>query len=264
MTNAWGQVTGHPGGVTSVKDLYYLSTGSTEEAIMKISEVGYKEIEIFDGNLMEYYGNKKKFSEIMERNNMNLLALYSGANFIYKEIKKEEIYKINKVASFASELGAKHLVVGGGAIRADGVKEGDYNFLAEGLDEIQDLAKEHGLLASYHPHLGTIVQAPEQLDKLMQLTSINLCPDTAHIDAGGGDSIKVVSRYVERIKYIHFKDYDVGKFLPLGEGKIDFKKIINILSENNFEGEITVEGDGYDGDPVEAAELSYRFLLNKV
>ena len=33
QTNTWGGVSGHPAGVTSVKDLLYLTNGSTEEAM---------------------------------------------------------------------------------------------------------------------------------------------------------------------------------------------------------------------------------------
>ena len=32
-TITWGGVVGHPAGVTSVKDLYYLANGSTEKAL---------------------------------------------------------------------------------------------------------------------------------------------------------------------------------------------------------------------------------------
>ncbi|MBA7510844.1 Inosose dehydratase [subsurface metagenome] len=262
MTNAWGGVVGHPAGVTSIKDLFYLSTGPTKDAVSAISKAGFSMIEIFDGNLMEYSQNKEEFKELLSSNNLTLLAVYFGANFIYREIIEEEFYKIEKAAEIASEFGAKHLVVGGGAIRSEGIKKEDYDMLGQGLNEIIDISKNYNLIASYHPHLGTIVQGPDQLDILMPLTDINLCPDTGHVEAGGGNSIEVVTKYVNRIKYIHLKDYDSGRFLPLGEGKIDFGKIINILLDTGFDGEFTVEADGYEGDPAKAAELSYNYLSN--
>lgn len=262
MTNAWGRVVGHPAGVTCIKDLFYLSTGSTKEAVSAISKAGYEMIEIFDGNLMEYTQNKEEFKELLELNNISLLAVYSGANFIYNEIIKEELYKIEKVAEIASEFSAKHLVVGGGAIRSGAIIKEDYYMLGKGLNEVIGISEKYGLIASYHPHLGTIVQGSDQLDMLMPVTDINLCPDTAHIEAGGGSSVETVEKYVNRINYIHFKDHDSGRFLPLGEGNIDFGKIINILSENGFKGEITVEADGYEGDPAKAAGLSYNYLSN--
>lgn len=263
MTNAWGSVVGHPAGVTSIKDLFYLSTGSTEEAVAAISKAGYKMIEIFDGNLMEYSQDNNKFKELLDSCNLKLLAVYSGANFIYDEVLPDEFYRIEQAAELAAKFEAKHLVVGGGAIRATGILESDYAKMAEGLDKVIEIADKYDLIASYHPHLGTIVQSPEQLDKLMPLTKINLCPDTAHIEAGGGDSVKVIEKYKDRIKYVHLKDYDSGNFLPLGKGKIDFEVIVQILKNNNFAGEFTVEADGYAGGPEEAAEESYAYLSKK-
>ena len=54
QTNTWGGVVGHPGGVTSIKDTYYLANGSSEQAIRDIGEVGYDGVELFDGNLMQF------------------------------------------------------------------------------------------------------------------------------------------------------------------------------------------------------------------
>lgn len=87
MTNAWGSVVGHLAGVISVKDLFYISTGG---AVAVISEVGFKMIEIFDGNLMSYSQNKEGFNNLLSSNDLKLLAVYSGADFIYKEIIEEE------------------------------------------------------------------------------------------------------------------------------------------------------------------------------
>ncbi len=220
MTNAWGSVVGHPAGVTSIKDLYYLSTGKDEEAIGAIAKAGFDMIEIFDGNLVEYAQKKTMFLDMLKKHNVKLLAVYTGADFIFDEIFAEELHKIESVADLATEFGAKHLCVGGGAIRSDGIRESDFDKLAANLDRVMRLAADRGLIASYHPHLGTMVQSPEQLDKLMPKTKISLCPDCGHIAAGGGNPVETVRKYRDRIRYIHLKDYKQGGFYPLGKGSI--------------------------------------------
>lgn len=259
QTNTWGGVVGHPAGVTSVKDLYYLANGSTEEALKDIAASGYKGFEIFDGNLMQYIDKKEEFKALMNQYSLDFIAVYSGGNFIFPDILDEELLKIEKVAAFASELGAKHLVVGGGAIRANGILESDYTDLGHALNKVVEIAEKYGLIPSYHPHLGTIVESPEQLDKLMTLTSINLCPDTAHIEAGGGNPVDVIKKYASRIKYVHFKDYDNGEFLPLGKGHQNFAEMMKALEEFHYDGWITVELDSYP-DPKKGAEISRDFL----
>jgi inosose dehydratase len=259
QTNTWGGVVGHPAGVTSVKDLYYLANGSTEQALKDIASAGYKGIELFDGNLMQYENRSAEFQQLLKNLDLSLIGVYTGANFIFKDILEEEFDKIEKVAKFATEFGAEHLVLGGGAVRAGGIQESDYEVLAQSLERAATIAAKYGLVASYHPHLGTCVQGPDQLDKIMSMTTIPLCPDTAHIEAGGGDPVAVIRKYADRIKYVHLKDYKSGAFLPLGEGNQNFAEMVSILRENNYEGWITVELDSYE-DPLKGAQISKAYL----
>src|SRR5690606_1283351 len=113
--------------------------------------------------------------------------------------------------------------------------------------------------ATYHPHLGTIVQTWEQLQRIMSMTSISLCPDTAHLEAGGSDPLQVIETYFDRIPYVHFKDLKGTDFEPLGEGKQDFQAMLDVLVKNNYAGWITTELDSY-ADPKAGAELSYAYL----
>jgi inosose dehydratase len=259
QTNTWGGVVGHPAGVTSIKDLYYLANGSTEEAIKDIAGAGYEGFEIFDGNLMQYKDRKNEFKELLNLYSLQFIGVYSGGNFIFPDILEEELLKIEEVASLASDLGARHLIVGGGAIRANRILESDYVDLGNALNKVVLIAEKYGLIPSYHPHLGTIVQSPDQLDKLMPLTTINLCPDTAHIEAGGGDPVKVIKKYDDRIKYIHFKDYRNGEFVPLGEGSQKFDEMIQLLDDAQYDDWITVELDSHE-NPKKGAEISRSFL----
>ncbi|TDX42896.1 2-keto-myo-inositol dehydratase [Halanaerobium congolense] len=262
-TNTWGGVVGHPAGVTSIKDSYYLANGSTEEALEDIGNLGYKGFEIFDGNLMDFANKQEEFETLLEKNNLEFIGVYSGANFIYPGILDEELYKIEEVVKLASELGGTYLVLGGGAIRSGGVVESDYKALGEGLDKAAEIADKYGMTAVYHPHLGTTCEGPEQLDKVMKNSEIKLCPDTAHLEAGGADPIKVIEKYIDRIVYIHFKDLKDGEFVPLGEGTQDFSKMLKILNDANYEGWITIELDSHE-DPKKGAKITKEYLAEEL
>lgn len=259
QTNTWGGVVGSPGGVTSIKDSYYMANGSTEQALADIAAAGYSGFELFDGNLMAYKENPKAFEALFRQYGLSFIGAYTGGNFIYPDIMKDELHKIEQCAELTARLGAEHLVIGGGAVRADGVTDEDYERLADGLNKVDSLASKLGLTASYHPHLGTIVQAPEQLHRLMKLTDIRLCPDTAHIEAGGGDPVEVIRTYIDRIPYVHFKDYADGQFVPLGLGDQKFEEMIKILKDHSYDGWITIELDAYP-DPRAGAEASMSYL----
>ena len=102
-------------GVTSIKDLFYRTFGDITRAIAEIGHAGYQAIEVFDGNLVQYDGKLGELRTPLGDAGLSLLAVYSGGNFIFPEILGEELWRIRKAADLAAELGAEHLVVGGGA-----------------------------------------------------------------------------------------------------------------------------------------------------
>ncbi len=198
--NSWGGVVGHPVGVTSIKDLFYLTPGDTLATLAEVADAGYDGIELFDGNLAEF---------------------------------AEDLWRVTRACGWAAELGAEH------------------------LDDVARVAESHGLVASFHPHLSTIVESPEQIQRLFDRTPIRFCPDTGHLQAAGGDPVELVRTYRERIDYVHLKDLDAsGGFVPLGQGVLDVGGVLQVLRETDFDGWITVETDGWDGDPGAGARAS--------
>jgi len=261
-TITWGGVVGHPAGVTAVKDLFYLANGDSLKAIEDISEVGYEGIEVFDGNLAAFADQPEVLLDALKKANLKLVSVYTGANFIYDDILEDEMHKIAQAAKLASDFGATRLIVGGGAKRASGERADDMAKLGRALDQVVDLAASFGLETSYHPHLGTIVEGPEALERLMQVSKIKFCPDTAHLTAGGGNPVELIEKHGDRLAHVHLKDYKyaTGAFLPLGQGDIDFGGVIAAVKSSGYDSWLMVELDSYDGDPKEAAKISKQYL----
>jgi inosose dehydratase len=130
------------------------------------------------------------------------------------------------------------------------------------LDQVCDIAEAHGLVASYHPHLTTIVESPDELDRLMPLTRMAFCPDTGHLAAGGGDPAALIRSYGDRLQHVHLKDVRLEplEFVPLGQGSIDFSDVLAAVHESGYDGWLMVELDSYPGDPAEAAQISRAYL----
>jgi inosose dehydratase len=156
-------------------------------------------------------------------------------------------------------------VVGGGARRAAGTTTEDYRLLGAGLDRVVDIAEQHGLTASYHPHLGTMAESPDEIERVFTNSRIAFCPDTAHLAAGGGDPAALILALSDRVAHVHLKDLvrEPVSFQPLGEGDLDFDSILSAVQEVGYDGWLVVELDTYDGDPKTAAEISKKFLENR-
>jgi inosose dehydratase len=260
-TITWGGVVGSGVGVTSIKDSFYLANGSTERALEEIAAVGYAGVELFDGNVVAEH-EAGTLGPLLERTGLKLVGVYSGANFIFPDVLEEEFWRLERAIALATTYGAEHFVVGGGAQKAGGNTDADYDRLAAGLDRVAALADKAGVLASYHPHLSTMAESPDEIEKVFSRTEIAFCPDTAHLAAAGGDPAELIRTYRDRVKYVHLKDFtpDPFAFLPLGAGSIDIAGIVQTLREGGYDGWLVAELDDYAGEPRDAAAISKGVL----
>jgi inosose dehydratase len=258
----WGGVSGHPAGVTSIKDLFYVTGGDMAVAAREIGQAGYAGTEMFDGDLHEHADEPGPLRDALSAAGVDLVSVYTGANFIYPDVLDDELWRVGRACELANMFGAERLVVGGGSKRATGTTDRDYTLLGEGLTKVVEIATAHGLDATYHPHLGTIVESPNELQTLMDRTSIGFCPDTAHLAAGGGDPAAVIRAHGDRVRHVHLKDIDMatGLFRPLGLGDLDFAEILRAVKDTGYATWLMVELDYYEGHPKVAAEISKSYL----
>ncbi|MEU7411934.1 sugar phosphate isomerase/epimerase [Streptomyces sp. NPDC042638] len=218
--------------------------------------------QVFEGNVADYADRPGELLSLLEETGLTLVGVYTGANFVYPDVLPDELAKVTRTAELAARFGAERLVVGGGARRAAGTREEDYDRLGAALDKVVEIAEAHGLDSSYHPHLGTIAESPAEVEKVMARTRIGFCPDTAHLAAGGGDPAELIRRYPDRLAHVHLKDIDLttGEFLPLCRGSLDFKSVLDAVREAGYDSWAIVELDAYDGDPKDAALVSRAYL----
>jgi inosose dehydratase len=257
--NCWGGLGGDAVGVTSITQLAYRTFGDMDRAFADIAAAGYEGVELFDGNLLDY--SAAAMRKLLADNGLELVATYAGGNFIFDDILPEELARVTGAADRAAELGAPHLVVGGGAKRFDGTREPDFHKLGAALDRVKALAEARGLRAHYHPHLSTIVEGPAEVTKIFDLTSIDFCPDTAHLAAAGGDPAQLIRDHAARITYVHLKGFqrEPFAFTPLDRGDVPTGSILQAMKDVNFAGWVCAELDAWP-DPAEGARLSMDYL----
>ena len=260
--NCWGPLGGNAVGVTSIAQLTYRTFGDMALAAREIAAAGYAGIEFFDGNILD--GEADGFAALrasLDETGLKLVAVYSGANFVFGDILDEELSRIERAAKAAQALGAEHLVVGGGAQRMSGLRDGDFDALARGLDRASAIARACGLRAHYHPHLSTIVEGPDEVRRIFAMTDIEFCPDTAHLAAAGGIPAEMVREHANRISYVHLKGWqrEPFAFTPVDEGECDNAAVLRALIDIGYRGWITNELDSWP-DPLEGARRSLAFV----
>ena len=159
----------------------------------------------------------------------------------------------------------------------------EWERLCTGLNKLGKIAKEeYGIALTFHHHMGTVVQDEDEVDRMMENTDpeyLSLLFDTGHFAYCGVDPLKMVKKYVNRIKHVHLKDIRpeivekvkneelsflegvrLGAFTIPGDGCIDFEPIFKVLEENNYEGYMLVEAEQ---DPAKANPLEYAINARK-
>ena len=158
--------------------------------------------------------------------------------------------------------------------------------LARLLETLAREARELGHLLAFHGHVGTYIETPDELDRLMAASDPDLvgcCLDVGHYLLGGGDPVAALRRYGERVRHLHLKDVDpdvaarmrsgeldgfleglrARVFTEVGAGALDVPGVLGALAERDYRGWIVVEQDTSWRPPSESAAIS-RAVIDSV
>ncbi len=230
-------------------------------ALADIRALGFAGFESFGP---EAYGGEEAYRSLAAASGLRVASVYSAGSFIDPDEGEREIAAMKKTAMFLSSLGSREMVIGGGRKRPEGNNRQDYEIMAARLNRIGEFAREQGLRACFHPHSGTCVENGPQVDLLMELTDpalVYLCSDIAHLQRGGADPALYVAKHSPRVGYVHLKDLaEDGRFVELGQGRVDLPAVLKALKDGGYEGWAVVELDTSNRTPKESAEMSLRYL----
>lgn len=164
--------------------------------------------------------------------------------------------------------------------------EQGWQALFTNLSRISDVCRTRGVTAVLHPHWGTMVQNVDEVQRVLDNSTVGLCLDTGHLACGGADVVELVRRYADRVGIVHAKDVRMdiarqllpgeinwsqgiraGMFVPIGRGDVDFATIVGLLDNAGFDGYWVLEQDimldeepPADGGPVSNAAASFEAL----
>ena len=150
----------------------------------------------------------------------------------------------------------------GGEDRSLGLDERGWRRLADGVARAAEAARERGLEPTFHHHAATYVEAPWEIERLMEETDVDVLLDTGHLLLGGGDPIAALRDWGARINHVHVKDVRLevlrgviaeradmveawrrGIFCELGTGDVDLTAFFAALADSGYSGWIVVEQD---------------------
>lgn len=148
--------------------------------------------------------------------------------------------------------------------------EAQWACLYDGLDRLDVICAAHGLMQVVHPHVDSLIEQADEVERVLANTTVQFCLDTGHLFIGGTDPLVFAKQHVDRVGLVHLKDVDAdvalrlragevtlmqavvdGIFPPLGEGAVPLADVVRTVEASGYDGWYVFEQDAalLDGEP---------------
>jgi inosose dehydratase len=265
---------------------------TSEEVLGAIARAGYEGTELGPPG---YLGDRSMLRERLEQHGLELVGGYIPVRFSEPEQVEEDLAAMASTLDLFEAAGAgraRPVLADAGSPerwakpgraasdRSISLDEEGWRRLADGVARAAELARGRGFEPTFHHHTATYVEAPWEIERLLELTDVGLVLDTGHLALGGGDPVQALRDWRERIDHVHVKDYRRvvleeivadgagmeeawrhGVFCELGAGDVDLGAFFRELDAAGYEGWLVVEQDripAADEDASQASEAQVR------
>jgi len=243
--------------------------GKDPKATLKqVADLGFKYIEAVDYKDGKFYGmTPDEFKSYLKSLGLTPISVHMGsmtldnADKLVADVKaagfKYFIAPVPPMGMFKFDAKTRSLTM-----------DPDVEKLANILNTIAHKAKDAGLEFLYHNHnfefeknKDGIVPIDYLLEKL-DPKYVNFQMDLYWVTKAGVDPVAYFKKYPGRFKMWHVKDMDSQeRFAPVGQGKIDFKRILDNKKLSGMKYYIVEQDQTFDGmKPFEALKLSKEGL----
>lgn len=239
-----------------------------------------------------------RLSAELARRDLRLAGSYQWLHFRDHDVLEQEMVALSETIEILVGCGSRDLIVAdamsphriaiAGQVPADGtagLDDAGWLALESGLRLVAEQATAQGVRVHYHNHVGTYVETPAEVDRLLVETAgddIDLCFDTGHYAYGGGDATAFVLEHGDRIGYLHLKDVSTSVldearrqrwsfldalrqivFCEFGDGIVDIPRVIGALRSGGYGGWVIVEQDTSSRPSTESATASRTYLRER-
>lgn len=225
-------------------------------------------------------------AEPLSRHNLRLVSGWHSTYLASKSLAEEEknfrahlnlLKTLGARVAIAAECtrcihGDKNAALGFGEKLAPRLTEAEWPKFIAGLKHLAAVAASEEMKIVYHHHMGTVIQAEADLDRLLaSVPEIWLLLDAGHLAFAGIDPVAVAKRYAARIAHVHLKSVRPeiaervrregwsfyravanGVFTVAGDGCVDYPAIFQTLASVDYRGWLVVEAEE---DPVKVPAL---------
>lgn len=229
------------------------------EALGTIGELGFEEIDlgalpgvcdhvpyVLDAAAVEQVAAEVKNSGLRVR---SVNGDVGDLNAVLDERQRaERAEHLEMLLELTAAVGADALVLPCGALEHEPVRslEEDIRAVAEELARASRRAAAAGVeLWCESLHFFRLCWNTERAQRLaeeLEGTGVGVVMDFSHIVASGGDPVRFVETFADRITHVHLRDATAGNInLSIGNGEADFAAGLDALERAGYTGHFSLE-----------------------
>lgn len=228
----------------------------------KLSEIGYKNIEVFGYKDGKFWGKTpEETKKMIEDLGMTVKSGHTNLIDGFEEEKYKSIIEAHK------KLGLEYIIqpwLNDDLRNTDGYKK-----LSEMLNKIGEFSKKIGIKTGYHNHafeFDKLEADKTGYDIVLENTNSDLVTmelDLYWIVKGGYKPEEYFKKYPGRFELWHVKDMeksDEKRFTEVGNGSIDFASIFAAKETAGLVYFFVEQDQCFNHKPLESIEISYNYL----
>jgi inosose dehydratase len=245
---------------------------SADRVLAEVSGLGLTAVEAGPDGFLP--GEPVEAAGLLSDHGLALVGGFVPVVLHKEETRSSELASVERQAGLFAAAGAGVLVLAAatgeeGYEESGGLDRDEWDRLFATLAMVEEIGERHGLSVVLHPHYGTEIETPEQVQRFLDGCGTGLCLDTGHSVVGGGDPVALAELAAARVEHVHLKDVDEnlarrvvsgtigyeeavggGLFRPLGEGDVDLGRVLGALDRAGYDGWYVLEQDiMLDGEP---------------
>ncbi|HEX3790539.1 MAG TPA: TIM barrel protein [Pseudonocardiaceae bacterium] len=153
----------------------------------------------------------------------------------------ELVASVRRVAGLTAAVGGHHLVFipplfrddrTGEFLESSTLDEDQWRLLTRAATELGKILRDdYDVRLCLHPHADSHIMTQPDIERFLTGTDaehVSLCLDTGHVAYGGGDAVDLITRYRERIGYVHIKQMDPAILTRVTEEKLSFGEAVKL------------------------------------
>ncbi|MEO8335381.1 MAG: TIM barrel protein [bacterium] len=243
-------------------------------AIDDISKLRFPGIQFRPNIVGHFMRQPSVLRDLMAQKKLTIVALSSGSVVLDTSVEARMIADHVARAKFLRDVGGMFLQVTDVKSAAVVTPE-ECTRLGALLTEIGRQTAELGVTLAYHPHMGTIGEKPDDLDRVLAASdtrNVKVLLDVAHYFQGGGDPVDAIRRHRARLGFVHLTDVETTtaglgyRFVELGKGRVNLPAVFDVLRETGYDGWSLVELDAVtapDRSAAASAAISKSYLESR-